>query len=495
MKRFILVSVIFAICLLALCSCDLLPCKHTEAVDAAVAPTCTEAGLTEGKHCSKCGEILAAQQTVAPLGHTEKLEESKAPTCTEDGYTAGISCSVCQAVLVEKETIPASHTYGEWVTLSESDCFFEGDRQRICSVCDYTEVGKLAKLEHSFALNETTGLFHCEKCNSRVYAGHLYAEFDVRVNWYDAYKICDEMGGYLVTVTSQGEQDIITDMFKEKDLSFAKPGGDDYFYWMGAIENSDGWHWVTGEEFIYENWGSKEPDDWTAQWHAGFTTSYKDNGSNSHVNVGEWEDLSHNANEGFICEWELDITESEHYFTEWETVIEVSCFGDGEEYRICTHCGVSESRVVPQLTHSFIFSEANGITACEYCDAVKYDGRIYKIFGGASNISWYDASTECQKLGGHLVTVTSENEEIFLEKYMNYASHTASTWMGGYNDGSKWNWVTDEAFEYSKWEKTQPDCSQGYEFFLHINHAYFGGWNDLNPFSAVKYYICEWENA
>ena len=35
--------------------------EHTEAADAAVAPTCTETGLTEGAHCSVCGTDLVAQ--------------------------------------------------------------------------------------------------------------------------------------------------------------------------------------------------------------------------------------------------------------------------------------------------------------------------------------------------------------------------------------------------------------------------------------------------
>ena len=43
---------------------------HTEVVDAAVAATCTTAGLTEGKHCSVCNEILVAQDVVEATGHT-----------------------------------------------------------------------------------------------------------------------------------------------------------------------------------------------------------------------------------------------------------------------------------------------------------------------------------------------------------------------------------------------------------------------------------------
>lgn len=42
---------------------------HTEETIPAKAPTCTETGLTEGKKCSVCGEILTAQAEIAALGH------------------------------------------------------------------------------------------------------------------------------------------------------------------------------------------------------------------------------------------------------------------------------------------------------------------------------------------------------------------------------------------------------------------------------------------
>lgn len=43
---------------------------HTEVVDKAVEPTCTETGLTEGKHCSVCSAVLVKQEVVPALGFT-----------------------------------------------------------------------------------------------------------------------------------------------------------------------------------------------------------------------------------------------------------------------------------------------------------------------------------------------------------------------------------------------------------------------------------------
>ena len=80
---------------------------HTEVVDKAMAPTCTETGLTEGKHCSVCSAVLVEQEVVKAKGHTEVIDKAVEPTCTKTGLTEGKRCSVCSAVLVEQEVVPA----------------------------------------------------------------------------------------------------------------------------------------------------------------------------------------------------------------------------------------------------------------------------------------------------------------------------------------------------------------------------------------------------
>ncbi len=131
--------------------------EHTEETLSRVEPTCTKEGLTEGSHCSVCGEILKAQEKISAKGHTEKNEYSK------DEASHWKICSVCGDFITEKEvhtitngacfcgyTDVCEHANKSWVTAKEASCSAEGRREEICDECGIIlSTDKTEKLEHT----------------------------------------------------------------------------------------------------------------------------------------------------------------------------------------------------------------------------------------------------------------------------------------------------------------------------------------------------------
>ena len=169
---------------------------HTVVIDPAVAATCTEAGKTEGKHCSVCNAVLTAQETVPALGHkwgawtadgenhtrvcandashtetkphTVVTDPAVAATCTEAGKTEGSHCSDCNAVLKAQETIPAlGHDF-------TGDYKSDGDGHwHQCIRCDATDV----KDAHTFDATDCDQAANCTVCGYEKPAGeHSYGK-------------------------------------------------------------------------------------------------------------------------------------------------------------------------------------------------------------------------------------------------------------------------------------------------------------------------------
>ncbi len=222
---------------------------HTEAPLAAVPPTCTEKGLTEGVECSVCHAILVPQRNVKENGHSKTIDQAVAPSCTEPGLTEGAHCSVCDEVLIPQEPIPANGHDGELITGVPAKCELDGWKDYYqCKTChEYfqdeaceeliadldawkTGDGKIEMLEHDWGTGRVTTEPECEKDGVRTFTcslcyapkeedepalGHAVVHHEAKKPTYtssgwEAYETCSRCDEYntMVPIPALGEPEI-----------------------------------------------------------------------------------------------------------------------------------------------------------------------------------------------------------------------------------------------------------------------------------------------
>lgn len=174
---------------------------HREVVDTGKPATCTENGLTDGKHCSECNTIIVAQQTIQKTQH-EYEDDVTAPKCMEQGYTT-YTCKHCGDSYTSDYKTPTGHTFGEWEETTPATCQAEGVQTRKCA-CGATDTMPIAKKTHSYSTVVTA-----PTCTEMGYTTHTCSCGD---SYKSDYKnpTGHSFGTWIVTTqptcTAEGEQ-------------------------------------------------------------------------------------------------------------------------------------------------------------------------------------------------------------------------------------------------------------------------------------------------
>lgn len=115
-----------------------------------------------------------------------------------------------------------------------------------------------------------------------------------------------------------------------------------------------------------------------------------------------------------------------------------------------------------------------------------FNGHSYKRID--LDMSWMDARAYCVQQGGHLVTITSPEEQDFLANNF----YGQKLWIGAFESNLGWRWVTDEPWGYDNWRKGEPSGGEEWCGCFWTDME----WNDIrneDPGERVSAFICEYD--
>ncbi len=120
------------------------------------------------------------------------------------------------------------------------------------------------------------------------------------------------------------------------------------------------------------------------------------------------------------------------------------------------------------------------------------NGHTYQLI--QSPQSWTEARSQCERLGGYLVTITSKEEQNFIfDKILRHINK--DVWAGATDKDVEgdWKWITGETFQYSNWRSGEPNNENGVEDYLELKLLFGFKWNDVPNAVKRNWFICEWD--
>eukprot|EP00062_Callorhinchus_milii_P005644 gi/632945349/ref/XP_007888015.1/ PREDICTED: secretory phospholipase A2 receptor [Callorhinchus milii] len=231
------------------------------------------------------------------------------------------------------------------------------------------------------------------------FQGAEYLFFDLEVKWLAGAVACTMMSSELVSITAPKEMDFI-----KNRLEMLLTTGHEK-WWIGLyVENpKDGFRWIDGSAFHYNNWDNKYPSN-----------LHKQSGRCVYASTTGWADSKCLLSLPFICK-RNNIS-----------LVEVHMFDDDHSDLLCPE--------------GWLYFENKCFL-------------MYNPKDKSQLKNWYSSQMFCKVRGGTLASIENEIEQAFLT--IQLLEGSAGVWLGLHSDN--WdNWVDGKPVKYTNWLANEP---------------------------------------
>lgn len=131
-----------------------------------------------------------------------------------------------------------------------------------------------------------------------TYDGHTYAYYNSPLNFADANSFAAGLGGYLATITSQGEQDFVHTLTQgaQAYIGASDAATEGTWRWLGGPEAGLSFYSASGAptDLSYSFWDGPEPNNLGGAENAALI---------NWTGAGRWNDIGAGASYGYVVEF------------------------------------------------------------------------------------------------------------------------------------------------------------------------------------------------
>lgn len=196
--------------------------------------TCTNDGsFDQVVYCSACNEEISRETyAIERTGHTEIIDPAIEATCTESGLSKGKHCSICNEVLTKQKKIPAlGHSWNAGTVTKKPTYNANGIKTYACmrEGCKETKTESIAKLNRisvskcTVTLNKTAFTYTGKAFKPKVTVEYSKKTLKNGTDYSLAFKNNTNVGIAAITITGKGAYTgVVKKTFKINKASIAK---------------------------------------------------------------------------------------------------------------------------------------------------------------------------------------------------------------------------------------------------------------------------------